>query len=313
MVLMVTLSVTAGGRRQAGERQLLVVHCIIRDFQYGLATAAGARAAAEAFGAEYTSFAPINFPDPAAQVEHIESGIAMGADLIIIDAVARDVATPLARRAIDMGIVVSCSNSGVEEGIGLGLWATDQVAAAGVAAREMARVVPRGSRVAVIGYGRGAHASEIRAYAFVEYMERNHPYIEVVPVIWAATADAIGAADAARAYMSAYPDLAGMYAGNSMTTEGMVAGIRELGLAGTMTLMGYDHNDAIRAAIRDGSLHAVIMQSPYEMGYQAAYAGLNYIVNGVRPTGPWFNDTGVLLMTRENIDSPEAQLIMREW
>jgi ribose transport system substrate-binding protein len=233
--------------------------------------------------------------------------------LIIIDAVARDVATPLARRAIDMGIAISCSNSGVEEGVGLGMWGTDQVAAAARAADEMAKAIGGKGKVAVIGYGKGAHASEIRAYAFVEYMEKNHPDVQVLPVEWAATADAIGSADTARAYLAAHPDLACMYAGNSMTTEGMVAGVRELGKAGAITLMGYDHNDAIRAAIRDGSLYGCVMQSPYKMGYEAAKAGLEYIVNGVKPSGPWFNNTGVLFMTKDNIDSDEAQLIMTEW
>jgi len=319
MVLMVTLSVTAGGRRGGDDRPLLVVHCLIRDFQYGLAEAAGARAAVEEFSARYnrqinfTFFAPVNFPDPAAQVEHIESAIAMGADLIIIDAVSRDIATPLARRAIEMGIVITCSNSGVEEGVGLGLWATDHVAAGHRAADEMARALGGTGKVAVIGYGRGAHASEIRAYAFVERMQSHHPGINMLPVEWAVTADAIGSADVARAYLAAHPDLRGMYAGNSMTTEGMVVGVRELGRAGQVVLMGYDHNDAIRAAIRDGSLYGVVMQSPFAMGYHAATAGLNYIFHGRRPTGPWFNDTGVLFMTRDNIDSPEAQLIMREW
>ncbi|MCL2763632.1 MAG: substrate-binding domain-containing protein, partial [Treponema sp.] len=261
----------------------------------------------------FSYFAPVNFPDAAAQIEHIETAMAMGANLIIIDAVNRDVITPLAKRAIEMGITITCSNSGVEEGVGLGLWATNQVAAAGRAAEEMARAIGGRGKVAVIGYGRGAHASEIRAHAFVEYMQKNHPGIQMLPVEWAATADAIGSADTARAYLAAHPDLAGMYAGNSMTTEGMVAGVRELGRAGQVILMGYDHNNAIRAAIRDGSLYGVVMQSPFAMGYQSATAGLNYIIHGTRPAGPWFNDTGVLFMTKDNIDSPEAQLIMREW
>ena len=318
MVLMVTLTVSATGARQGGsapaaQKQLSVVHCLIREFQYGLAEAAGARAACEEFGAKFTYFAPVNFPDAAAQVEHIESAIAMGADLIIIDAVNRDVATPLARRAIDMGIAITCSNSGVEEGVGLGLWATDQVATAGIAAEEMAKRLGGKGKVAVIGYGKGATSSEIRAYAFVEYMKKNHPNIDMLDVEWAATADAIGSADVAKAYLAAHRDLAGMYACNSMTTEGMVAGVRELGRAGQITLIGYDTNEAVRAAVRDGSLYGCVLQSPYKMGYESAKAGLEYLTKGVRPSGPWFKDTGVLFMTRNNIDSPEAQLIMKEW
>ena len=319
MVVMVAFSLAGVEKSEASPNEINVVHCLIREFQYGLAEAAGARAAVEEYSSRYnkkinfTYFAPVNFPDAAAQVEHIESAIAMGANLIIIDAVNRDVITPLAKSAIDMGITITCSNSGVEEGVGLGLWATDQVVAAGRAAAEMAKAIGGKGKVAVIGYGRGAHASEIRAYAFVEYMQKNHPDIEVLPVEWAATADAIGSADVARAYLAAHPDIAGMYAGNSMTTEGMVTGVRELGKAGSVVLIGYDHNAAIRAAIRDGSLYGCVMQSPFKMGYEAAKAGLEYIINGVTPSGPWFNDAGVLFMTKDNIDSDEAKLIMTEW
>ncbi len=316
LVVLIVLPVFAAGSREAektADKELLVVHCLIREFQYGLAEAAGARAAADEYGARFTYFAPVNFPDAAAQVEHIESAMAMGADLIIIDAVARDVATPLAQRAIEQGIVITCSNSGVQEGVGLGLWATDQVAAASRAADEMARAIGEKGKVAVIGYGRGADASEIRAYAFVEHMEKNYPNVEVLPVEWAATADAIGSADTARAYLAAHPDIIGMYAGNSMTTEGMVTGIKELGRAGTITLIGYDHNDAVKAAIKDGSLYGVVMQSPYNMGYESAKAGLEYITKGVSPSPPWFKDAGVYFMTKDNIDSPEAEILMREY
>jgi ribose transport system substrate-binding protein len=177
----------------------------------------------------------------------------------------------------------------------------------------MAQAIGRTGKVAVIGYGKGAHASEIRAYAFVEFMQKNHPGITVLPVEWAATADAIGSADVARAYLAAHPDIVGMYAGNSMTTQGMVTGVKELGKAGSVTLIGYDSNDAIRAAIREGSLYGCVLQSPYKMGYEAAKAGLEFITKGVKPTGPWFKNTGVLFMTKANIDSPEAQLIMKEW
>ena len=320
MVVMVTMSLAAAGRRSgAAEKELLVVHCLIREFQYGLAEAAGARAAVEELSARYnrkinfTYFAPVNFPDAAAQVEHIESAISMGADLIIIDAVNRDVATPLAQRAINQGIVITCSNSGVADGVGLGVWATDQAATAARAADEMARAIGNRGKVAVIGYGRGAPTSEIRATAFVEHMQRNYPNIQVLPIEWAATADAIGAADVARAYLSANPDLVGMYAGNSMTSEGMVTGVRELNRIGRVTLIGYDSNPALVAAIRAGDVLGCVMQSPYKMGYESAKAGLEFIINGTRPTGPWFRDTGVLFMTRNNIDSPEAQILLREW
>jgi ribose transport system substrate-binding protein len=123
----------------------------------------------------------------------------------------------------------------------------------------------------------------------------------------------MGAADTAKAYLSAHPELVGMYAGNSMTSEGMVAGVRELGRAGRITLIGYDSNNALKAAIRDGSLLGCVLQSPYAMGYESCKAGLEYIFNKVTPAGPWFKDSGVLFMNKANIDSPEAVLITKEW
>jgi ribose transport system substrate-binding protein len=219
----------------------------------------------------------------------------------------------LAKKAIDMGIVISCSNSGVQEGVGLGNWATDQLKAAAKAADEMAKKIGGKGKVAVIGYGRGAPTSEIRANAFVDYIKKNYPNINVLPVEWAATADAIGAADVAKAYLAAHPDLAGMYACNSMTSEGMVAGVRELGKIGPITLIAYDSNAAIQAAIRDESLLGSIMQSPYNMGYEAAKAGLENIINGVKPPPPWFKDAGVFFMTKDNIDSPQAQILLKTW
>lgn len=290
-------------------QKLKIVHCLIHTINYfPLLEAQGAEAAAKEYGCDFEYSGPASYPDSAGQIESIETAVASGADLIIVDAVDTVVAGQAAQAAIDQGVAITCSNSGVTDGIGLGCWSTDNYAASEQGAVELANAIGGKGKVALLCYGQGTKSCEDRAYGFLDKMASDYPDIEVVSVQWI-TASTDDGADALKTVIAAHPDVDGVFATCQDISQGMVVGIKELDMVGQVKLVGFDSGSAVNQAIRDGVLTGAIMQSPYNMGYMACKAGIEYILNGTKPE-QWFNDTGILFVTKDNIDSEDAAKVM---
>ena len=89
----------------------------------------------------------------------------------------------------------------------------------------------------------------------------------------------------------------------------MIVGVQEADKVGAYTLIGFDSGSIVNDAIRDGILTGSIMQSPYTMGYESVKAAIEYLQNGTEPD-EWFNDTGVMFVTQDNIESDDAAKVM---
>jgi ribose transport system substrate-binding protein len=80
-----------------------------------------------------------------------------------------------------------------------------------------------------------------------------------------------------------------------------------MGLAGKVKFVGFDANEQLVSALRQGDIQGLVVQDPFKMGYlgvMTAVAVLHHekVASSV--------DTGVALVTRENMDEPAiSQLI----
>ena len=66
-----------------------------------------------------------------------------------------------------------------------------------------------------------------------------------------------------------YPEvkaLVGLWAYNG---PAILNAVKEAGKVGKVQIVAFDEDDATLAGIRDGAIHATVVQQPYEFGYQA--------------------------------------------
>jgi ribose transport system substrate-binding protein len=66
-----------------------------------------------------------------------------------------------------------------------------------------------------------------------------------------------------------YPDIKGMVGLWSYNGPAILNAVREAGKVGRVRIITFDEADETLAGIKDGAIHATVVQQPYEFGYQA--------------------------------------------
>ncbi|MCM8530098.1 MAG: substrate-binding domain-containing protein [Lentisphaeraceae bacterium] len=99
----------------------------------------------------------------------------------------------------------------------------------------------------------------------------------------------------------------GVFCPNQTTTEGMLLALKQLKLNGKIKLVGFDFNSAIADAIKSGDLYGTAAQNPFRMGYLAVTKAIETLEG---KTIDKRVDTGVTIVTKDNIDSAEMKEIL---
>jgi ribose transport system substrate-binding protein len=108
--------------------------------------------------------------------------------------------------------------------------------------------------------------------------------------------------------LTSHPDLNGLFASNESSTVGAVRAIRQRGLSNRVVLVGFDSTPDLVTQVRDGSIDSLVVQNPFKMGYE----GVRTILEKLAGREPARRiDTGVVLLTKENLESPEVQQLIK--
>lgn len=152
---------------------------------------------------------------------------------------------------------------------------TDNVAAGKLAAEEMAKLLPNGGDVALIGGVAGDATSEARLTGFRQGLSDNIRVVQTVSADWERQKALTTAGDILRAR----PDLKGFFVANDDMGLGVVRALADVGKQSQVKVISVDGlQDAIKA-VQQGTLSATVAQYPYAIGAmgmeacQAAMAG----------------------------------------
>jgi ribose transport system substrate-binding protein len=99
----------------------------------------------------------------------------------------------------------------------------------------------------------------------------------------------------------------GVFCSYEQTTKAMLIALRKLGLAGKVKFIGFDAPVEAVNALKKGEISALIAQDPARMGYLSIKAMVDYLRG--KKIDPMV-DTGVRIVTRENINSTEIQKLL---
>jgi ribose transport system substrate-binding protein len=190
--------------------------------------------------------------------------------------------------------------------------ATDNYKGGQMAGREMARLLNGKGRVVVLRYQEGSASTTNREKGFLDEIAR-HPGIRVV------SANQYGGATTESAYRASENllaplkkggrlDLDGIFCPNESTTFGMLRALQDSKLAGTVRFIGFDSSEKLVQALEAGQIDALVLQDPFKMGYLGVRTLVDHL-NGKKV--PRRVDTGVTLVTRKNMSSPEIQQLLK--
>ncbi|KPB00519.1 ABC transporter substrate-binding protein [Ahrensia marina] len=242
------------------------------------------------------------------QVSLVENAINRGVSAIVLAPSDPEALAPAVKRAFEAGIPVAIIDSGLAEGneqYYQTFLSTDNCAAGEQAAKLMIDNAGSSGKVAVMSYVAGVGSEIGRVGCFTKYLEENSD-IEIVGPLYSQSQMAT-ALNQTTDTLAANGDLIGIFGANEPTAIGMGRAIEQAGKAGQLTAIGFDGNTDLQDMVKSGTLLATAVQGSFQMGELGVKAVIDLLAG---ETVTDFIDTGVVMVTKENIDSPEAQNVL---
>jgi ribose transport system substrate-binding protein len=297
----------ACNRGAGGKRTIAVIPKGVSHF-FWQSVHAGAEAAGKEANVEIVWNGPAQETDYSGQTNIVEDAINRRVDGIVLAPSHRDALVPVVERAQREGIPVTIFDSGIGTENYVSYVATDNRQGGVVAAERLAERLGGKGRVAILGVKAGSVSTDEREEGFQQTIKQKHPGIEIVAFQYG-EADRAKSLDRASDILTAHPDLDGFFASNESSTVGAVQAIKQKGLAGKLVLVGFDSSPNLIDDLKAGAIDSLVLQNPFKMGYEAV-KGMVAKLDGQQP--PKKVDTGVKLLTKDNLETPEMQQLLKQ-
>jgi len=186
--------------------------------------------------------------------------------------------------------------------------ASDNEKAGAVAADRMAGLLGGKGKVLLLRYEQGSASTNERTKGFVERIKQVYHGMEVIsPDDYAGTTREAARQASADLVARHAEQIQGIFTTNESSTAGMLMALQSMQKAGKMVLVGFDSSDVYLDAMRYKQLHGLVVQDPFRMGELAVKTIVDHLDG--KPVQKRV-DTGVTMVTPENMDTPDAKRLL---
>jgi len=238
------------------------------------------------------------------QIDMLSAALAKKPQALGIAALDSKAAIPLLKRAQNDKIPVIAFDSGVDSDIPLTTCATDNLAAAALAADKMAAAIGASGEVGVIVHDQTSRTGIDRRDGFLNQMKAKHPGIKIVSVQYGA-GDHLKSAEIAKAMIEANPNIKGIFGANEGSAEGAAIGVRESGKK--LVLIGFDSGKEQKDDIMSGLMLGAITQNPVGIGKCVVDSAVKALKG---ETLPKKIDTGFYWYDKNNMSDPKIAAVL---
>lgn len=183
--------------------------------------------------------------------------------------------------------------------------ATDNKKAGELCAQALIDKIGSTGKIAIMSYTAGSGSEIGRVGGFKDYIAK-HSKLQIVGPFYS-NSQMGTALNQTTDVLAANGDLKGIFGANEPTAIGMGRALVQAGKAGKVVAIGFDGNSDLQGFIKDGTLEAIAVQSAYQMGNLGVKTAIE-VAQGKKV--PKFLDTGVVMVTKANIDKPEAKNVL---
>lgn len=256
-----------------------------------------------------TVYGPPSEADIDLQIAILEDVVSRRPDAIVMSSTSSDAPSAILDEAYELGIRIILIDNYVYDTQFNSFLATDNAVGGALAADMLVQSLkdagrPLTGKIGLISAMAGVQVLIDRTDGFLQRLAEIAPDLEVLPTIYTDNDIAVSA-NAAEDLIIANPDLVGFFANNNHTGVGVALTIQEHGLADKIPAVAYDSDPLQIDALREGALDALIVQDPHGMGYKGVFFAFMALYD--EPLPDYF-DTGVYVVTRENLD--ESMMIL---
>jgi ribose transport system substrate-binding protein len=214
--------------------------------------------------------------------------------------------------AVQAGIPVVVMDSGLKSDKHISFVATDNFQGGQMAGEHLAKLLNGKGNVILLRYAVGSASTEDREKGFLEAIGK-FPDIKLISADQYAGATRETAYQASQNLLNRHGgEVNGIFCVNENSTVGMTKALRDLGKGGgKVKMVGFDSGSQSVQDLKNGDLQALVVQNPMRMGYFGVMTLVKHLQG--EPVEPRI-DTGVVLVTQENMEQPEIkELIYPEY
>ena len=272
---------------------------------------AGARKAGKDLGVEVPELGATSESDIAAQIGILENAVATSPDAIVIAPTQFSALGGPITAASDSVKIVGI-DSAADTTVFSSFLTTDNTQGGRVAADGLAAAIekqfgaPEG-KVALINSLPGVGSLSQRDNGFKEQLQAKYPKLELIAER-VADGQATTGLNMMTDLITANPDLRGVFTDNLIMGQGAGQAIAENGAQDRIKVISFDSDERLVSLLEQGVIAGLVVQDPYRMGYDGIATALKVAKGEEVPANI---DTGVTLITKDNMNEPRAQQLLK--
>jgi len=253
---------------------------------------------------------PVVEDDRTAQVNLVETFIQKRVDGIVLAPLDSKALVAPVRQAKRAGIPVVIIDSALaDEDAYVSFVATDNYKGGVLGAKRVADLLgENGGKAILVRYQVGSASTENREKGFLDEIKK-HEKVEIVSSDQYAGATVESAMNASQALLTKYGEgqVDAIFCPNESSAYGMLRALVESGRAGKVHYVGFDASDRLVEALEKGHIQGLVVQNPFRMGHDGVVTMVKHLRG--EPVEKRL-DTGVTLVTPENLKQPEIQTLV---
>jgi len=259
----------------------------------------GVRAEAKKLGAKVTTEGPAKF-DATLSRPILEAVVAKKPDAILIAPNDVNAMQKPLEAAAKKGIKIVLVDTTVKNPkFAVSEISSNNLAGGAAAFKAVQQLVPGGGKVLGIGVKPGISTTDARDKGFKDAAEASGGKYTFIGQEYSDN-EPSKAAQITTAAIAANPDLKAIFASNLFSAQGAATGIKQAGKEGEIVVIGFDAGPDQVAALKDGTVQALIAQQPYNIGVQ----GVQQAVKALKGQKTKKKiTTGFTILTKNNVDS----------
>ncbi len=252
---------------------------------------------------------PLREDDREQQIQVVEGFISQGVNGIVLAPLDERALVRPVDEAKQAGIPTVIIDSALQSNSAVSFVATDNIKGGQLAAQRLGESLKGKGKILLLRYMVGSASTQDREEGFLNELKAKYPDIQVVSDNQHAGATRDTAKGEAENLLNRFGnDVQGIFTPNESSTAGMLLALQDIKKAGNVSFVGFDTNTDFLAALRNGQMQGFVVQNPYKMGYLGVQTMVDHLLG--KPVQQRV-DTGVMVITPENIDSSEVKELIK--
>lgn len=304
LIIFVGVGISRKGK-QGGQRQIAVIPKGITHI-FWESIRKGAEKAGEEAGVKIFWNGPEREGNREMQIQIIEDFITQKVSGFVLAPIDNKALVPSVEKIYAKNIPCVIIDSGIDTDKYVSFIATDNYKGGVIAARRMGKILRGRGKIVVVKYAPGSASTMKREDGFIDTIKKGFPEIEIVDSKYGM--DTVETAlQAAEDLLTKNAELDGLFACNESTSVGALRALQSQGRAGKMKMIGFDAGGLLIEGVKTGVVDSLVVQNPYKMGYEGVQT-LIAALDGKEVERRV--DTGVTLVTKDNLETPEIQALV---